>query len=92
MQHFYRDVPTLGHVAISRHAQARMEADGITDEMLRLALFEPTRITPDGLDIQLRERGDIRIVIQLYPTPNRGARLVTSVHRAKPKLIVGKRA
>ena len=35
MNHFYRNVPKLGHVAVSRHAQKRMEEDNIYPEMLR---------------------------------------------------------
>ena len=30
MAHFYRNVPKLGHVAVSRHAQKRMEEDNIS--------------------------------------------------------------
>jgi len=52
MKHFYRDVPRLGNVAVSRHAQARMEADGISQEVFDKALFEPTRPdVPDVMDI-----------------------------------------
>lgn len=83
MQHFYRDVPGLGHVAVSRHAQAAMEALGLTDEMFQRILFEPEREVPDGLDVVWRERGGVRAVILLYPTPNRGARLVKTVYRVE---------
>ena len=83
MEHFYRDVPGLGHVAVSRHALSNMEALALTDDMFRRLLFEPEREIPDGLDVMYRERGGIRAVILLYPTPNRGARLVKTVYRVE---------
>lgn len=80
--HFYRDVPGLGHVAISRHAQARMNEFGISQEAFENVLLRPIRPDiPDGQEIAWRERDGIRIVIVLYPTPNRGARLVKTVYR-----------
>ena len=84
MKHFYRDVPRLGNVAVSRHAQARMEADGISQEVFDKALFEPTRPdVPDGMDIFWRERNGLRSVIITNPTPNTGAKLVKTVNRVQ---------
>ena len=84
MKHFYRDVPRLGNVAVSRHAQARMEADGISQEVFDKALFEPTHPdVPDGMDILWRERNGLRIVIITNPTPNTGAKLVMTVYRVQ---------
>jgi len=55
MKHFYRDVPRLGNVAVSRHAQARMEADGITQEAFDKVLLTPSRPDlPDGADVLWR--------------------------------------
>jgi hypothetical protein len=80
--HFYRDVPKLGNVAVSRHAQASMIADGITQEAFDKALLQPTRPdVPDGADILWRERDGLRIVILTNPTPNTGAKLVKTVYR-----------
>jgi hypothetical protein len=80
--HFYRNVPRLGNVAISRHAQASMIDDGITQEAFDKALLEPTRPdVPDGADVVWRERDGLRIVILMNPTPNHGARLVKTVFR-----------
>ena len=84
MKHFYRDVPRLGNVAVSRHAQSRMEADGITQEAFDRTLLEPTRPdVPDGMDILWRERDGLRIVIITNPTPNTGAKLVKTVYRVE---------
>jgi hypothetical protein len=80
--HFYKDVPRLGNVAVSRHAQAGMIATGITQESFDKVLLHPTRPDiPDGADILWRERDGLRIVILTNPTPNTGAKLVKTVYR-----------
>ena len=86
MKHFYRDVPRLGNVAVSRHAQSQMEMAGISQGQFDQALLQPTR--PDvaeGNDIIWRERDGLRIVILTNPIPNSGARLVKTVYRVKPQ-------
>ncbi len=84
MKHFYRDVPRLGNVAVSRHAQAQMEAAGISQEAFDRVLLEPIKPdVPDGTDIVWRERDGLRLVILTNPTPNRGAVLVKTVYRVK---------
>ncbi len=80
MQHFHRDVPRLGNVAVSRHAQERMIDTGIPERM-----FE--RVLLSGLDTQIgtnvvwREKDGLRIVVLTNPTPNVGAKLVKTVYR-----------
>lgn len=92
MTHFYRDVAGLGHVAVSRHAQARMEEDGIPQEAFERTLLEPIRPdVPDGLDIVWRERDGLRIVILTDPTPNVGAKLIKTVYRVKDQAKAGRR-
>jgi hypothetical protein len=82
MNHFYRDVPNLGHVAVSRHAQQRAEEDGISQEAFdRVLLTLVAPDTPDGSEILWRERDGIRLVILTNPTPNTGAKLVKTVYR-----------
>ena len=84
MKHFYRDVKGLGNVAVSRHAQARMEELGISQEAFDRALLDPIRPdVPDGQDILWRERDDLRIVIIRNPTPNLGAVLVKTVYKVQ---------
>jgi hypothetical protein len=81
MIHFYRDVPKLGHVAVSRHAQKRMEEDNISQEAFERVLLTPVK--PDvreGADILWRERDGIRIVILENPTPPTGTKLVKTVY------------
>jgi hypothetical protein len=42
MKHFYRDVKGLGNVAVSRHAQARMEDEGVSQELFdRVEVYGP---------------------------------------------------
>jgi hypothetical protein len=82
MTHFYGNVPKLGNVAVSRHAQKRMEEDQIP----RVA-FERVLLTPvkqdirGGADIRWREGDGIRIVILENPVPPTGAKLVKTVYR-----------
>ena len=84
MNHFYRDVPRLGHVAVSRHAQDRMAREGIPPEAFERALLQPVKPDiPDGADILWRERDGLRIVILTNPTPNVGAKLVKTVYRVQ---------
>jgi Domain of unknown function (DUF4258) len=82
--HFYRDVPTLGHVAVSRHAQDRMDEAGVSQEAFERVLLNPTHPDiPDGMDILWRERDGLRIVIITKPVPDRGAKLVKTVYHVK---------
>ncbi len=84
MEHFFRGVRGLGNVAVSRHAQARMEADGIHPDTFTRALLDPTRPdVRDGTEVVWRERDGLRIVILTNPTPNLGAVLVKTVYRVE---------
>lgn len=84
MNHFYRDVPSLGHVVVSRHAQDRMAREGIPPEAFERALLQPVKPDiPDGADILWRERDGLRIVILTNPAPNVGAKLVKTVYRVQ---------
>jgi FMN phosphatase YigB (HAD superfamily) len=84
MNHFYRDVPGLGNVAVSRHAQARAAEDGISQEAFDRVLLSPlTPDVPDGLDVLWRERDGIRLVILTNPTPNNGAKLIKTLYRVE---------
>ena len=89
MNHFYRNVPHLGNVAVSRHAQQRAEEDGISQEAFDRVLLTPIKPDiPDGTDIVWRERDSIRLVILMHPTPDTGARLVKTVYRIEPQAKV----
>ena len=82
MTHFYCNVPKLGNVAVSRHAQKRMEEDKISHEAFEHVLLAPVKQDiRDGTDILWRERDGIRIVILENPTPASGAKLVKTVYR-----------
>lgn len=82
MIHFYRDVPRLGNVALTRHAQERAQALGIKDSHVQDLLFSGND-TPDGMDVLWRERGRFRMVILLKPTPYRGAALVKTIYEVE---------
>jgi Domain of unknown function (DUF4258) len=82
MTHFYRNVPKLGNVVVSRHAQKRMEDDKISPEAFERVLLTPVKQDiRDGADILWRERDGIRIVILENPVPASGAKLVKTVYR-----------
>jgi hypothetical protein len=52
MTHFYRNVPKLGNVAVSRHAQKRMEEKKISHEAFEHVLLAPVKQDiRDGTDI-----------------------------------------
>ena len=50
MDHYIPDVPGLGNVAVSRHAQARMVEDRISEHAFKEALLNGTT-TPDGQEV-----------------------------------------
>jgi Domain of unknown function (DUF4258) len=80
VEHYFPDVPHLGNVAVSRHAQERMLDDGISEDTFTRALVHGETI-PDGQDVVWREKDGVRIVILRSPTPFKGAMLVTTVYR-----------
>ena len=82
MDHYFPNVPGLGNVALSRHAQERMRQDGISENEFKEALLHGTT-TPDGQEIVWREKGGVRVVILRKPTPFRGAMLATTTYRVK---------
>lgn len=85
MSHFYEDVPGLGNVAISRHAQEKMEHHGITEAVLEDVLWGG-RDRPDG-NSTWREKAGVRLVI-VRPEPFRGAMLVVTAFRVMPQARV----
>ena len=83
MRHFYEEVPGLGNVAVSRHAQDRAAQLQIPEHQFRDILLTGAD-TPDGMSETWREKGSIRLVILLRPEPYTGAVLVKTVFRVKP--------
>ena len=82
MEHYFPNVPGLGNVAVSRHAQERMVQDGISENQLREALLRGAT-TPDGQEVVWREKDGVRVVILRRPTPFKGAMLATTIYRVK---------
>ena len=80
MEHYFPNVPALGNVAVSRHAQDRMAQDGISEEDFVDALMHGQTI-PDGQDVVWREKDGVRVVILRRPTPFKGAMLVKTAYR-----------
>jgi len=80
MDHYFPNVPQLGNVAVSRHAQDRMREDGISEAAFRDVLATGD-IVPDGQDVVWREKDGIRIVILRRPEPFSGAMLAKTVYR-----------
>ena len=82
MEHYFPNVPGLGNVAVSRHAQERMVQDGISENQLREALLRGAT-TPDGQEVVWREKDGVRVVILRRPTPFKGAMLATTIYRVQ---------
>ena len=82
MEHYFPNVPGLGNVAVSRHAQERMVQDGISEKQLREALLRGAT-TPDGQEVVWREKDGVRVVILRRPTPFKGAMLATTIYRVR---------
>lgn len=90
MKHFYRDVPRLGNVAVSRHAQERMMDAGIREPMFERVLLAGSD-TPIGTNLVWREKDGLRIVILTNPTPNVGAKLIKTVYRVHAQTRIAAR-
>ena len=90
MEHYFPNVPGLGNVAVSRHAQERMVQDGISENELKEALLHGTT-TPDGQEVIWREKGGVRVVIVKRPNPFRGAMLATTIYRVEAAAKAQKR-
>jgi hypothetical protein len=80
-QHYYANVSGLGNVAVSRHAQDRMDEHNISQAAFERALLTPIKEVEEGTEILWRERDGIRIVIVQRPVPFSGAKLVKTVMR-----------
>jgi hypothetical protein len=90
LEHYFSNVPGLGNVALSRHAQERMVQDGISEHELHEALLRGVTI-PDGQEVVWREKDGVRVVILRTPTPFRGAMLATTIYRVKAAAKAQKR-
>lgn len=84
MKHYYSDLPRLGNVAISRHAQERCRELKITDHEVN-AVLNNAQFTPDGHNVTFADHRGIRLVIINRPEPFRGAKLVTTAFRVEEK-------
>ena len=82
MTHYFENVAGLGHVAVSRHAQDRMQEDRIPESVFRDVLMNGDTI-PDGHAVVWREKDGVRIVILRRPEPFAGAMLVKTVYRVE---------
>ena len=81
-EYYFEDVPRLGNVAVTRHAQARAAELGISEKVFKDVLFKG-QDAPDGMEVLWRERFGVRLVILLYPVPDRGAKLVKTLYKVK---------
>jgi hypothetical protein len=80
MTHYFPNVPDLGNVAVSRHAQERMKEESISEDAFRTALYDGDTIQ-EGTDILWREHNGVRVVVLRRPVPFKGAMLVKTVYR-----------
>src|SRR5262245_56966154 len=83
-RYFYKNIPKLGSVAISRHALSQLDAQDISQVDFELVLRDEKNQVEEGRDVVIRSGQGMRIVILLHPQPYKGERLVVSVHKDKP--------
>lgn len=88
-KYYFTEVPGLGNVAVSRHAQEQADKQGITEAVFWRVL-QQGKDRPDGLGTVWREAVGIRLVILRRPEPFRGAMLVTTVYRVQGQATVRK--
>ena len=81
-KYYFEDVPGIGNVAVSRHAQERAESEGITMRAFEQALLNGVTI-PEGPGVVWRELNGVRLVVLLRPEPFRGAALVKTCFRVQ---------
>ena len=74
MQYYYEDIPGLGNVALSRHAQTKAEQDQITDRHVETVLYR-------GIDTPVIRSG-VSIMASFT-----GAKLVKTMYRVKPQAM-----
>jgi len=84
MKHYYANVPDIGNVAVSRHAQDRLAEDGISERKFEAALLRGDSV-PEGQEILWRQKDGVPLVILLKPEPFRGATLVKTAYRIEPQ-------
>lgn len=82
-KYYFADVPRLGNVAVSRHAQEKMKADNISFKSFKEVLFNGD-ILEEGFDTTWVTLKNIRLVI-IRPTPFKGALLVKTLYYIKPQ-------
>lgn len=87
--HYYPDVPGLGNVAVSRHAQSQLDEHKIPPEVFE-SVLQTGRDVPEPGGITRREGKGIVLVILQRPEPFRGAMLVKTVFRVKAQATVGR--
>jgi hypothetical protein len=93
-KHYYPNVFRLGNVAVSRHAQARMDEQKISQAEFEDVLFQPDKDDIPEYESKnkvWREKNKLRIVIEKVPTPFSGACLVTTVFRVTRRSFQKKR-
>jgi hypothetical protein len=81
-KYYFEDVPGIGNVAVSRHAQERAESEGITNRAFEQVL-EKGATVQEGAGVLWRELNGIRLVILTRPDPFRGAALVKTCFRVQ---------
>lgn len=80
MKHYYPNVPGLGNVALSRHAQNACAEQGIGDSAIESLLLNGSRVDVEGGNVQVDHAG-IRCVIVRKPVPFSGAALMVTAFR-----------
>jgi hypothetical protein len=84
MKHYHQDVPGIGNVAISRHAQVNCTGQRIADSHIDALLNHGARTDIEGGCVQLDHAG-IRAIVVRRPEPFSGAALMVTVFRVERK-------
>lgn len=85
MNHIYEDVPGIGRVQLTHHAQRRMAEAGISEAQFKAALFKGEEI-PDGFRFVKRELNRVRVTINMQPEHYTGYAVVVTVTLMSPAL------
>ena len=84
---YYTNVPKLGNVVLSRHCQAKMLIEEISEEKFEDVLFNGVW-EEEGFDVLRIEKDFIRLIIVMNPKPFSGARVVKTLYRVKSQYKV----
>ena len=85
-KYYYSNIPHLGNIAVSRHAQSRLDEYKISQSIFEDILYNGKE-TKEGFNILHKDSHGIRLIIILNPDPPTGAKLISTIIKLKPTSI-----